>query len=75
MADTRRWVKRIALLLLLLVMFATGWLVAKTGMGSAWDPARLPEVERQFAEQMRNAAMVGRFTIAGREERAGTADR
>ena len=58
-----------------LVIFAAGWVVAKTGMGSAMDPATLPDVERAFAEQMNGAALVGRFTIAGREDRAATPDR
>ena len=56
-------------------MFAAGWVVAKTGMGAAMDPATLPEVERRFVEQMRGAALVGRFTIRGREDRAATPDR
>ncbi len=59
----------------LLVVFAAGWLVAKTGMGCAIDPATLPAVEREFAEKMNGAALVGRFTIRGREDRAATPDR
>lgn len=67
---------RTALLALaFLVIFAAGWVVARTGMGSAIDPATLPDVERAFAEQMNGAALVGRFTIAGREDRAATPDR
>ncbi len=67
---------RTALLALaFLVIFAAGWVVARTGMGSAIDPATLPDVERASAEQMNGAALVGRFTIAGREDRAATPDR
>lgn len=75
MARGGRWPKRLSLVVLLLVVFAAGWLVAKTGMGSAMDPATLPVVEQQFIDKMRGAAMVGRFTIAGREDRAATPDR
>jgi hypothetical protein len=75
MANTKRLFGLVALVLLLLVTFAAGWIVAKTGMGSAMDPATLPELERQFTEQMRGAAMVGSFTIAGREDRPARPDR
>jgi hypothetical protein len=75
MAQGRQWLKRVALLVLILIVFAAGWLVAKTGMGSAIDPASLPNVERQFIEKMEGAALVGRFTIAGREDRQTLPDR
>ena len=70
MAAWKRWLGAAAVIVLLLIMFATGWVVAKTGIGAAMDPASLPEVERRFVEQMRGAALVGRFTIRGREDRA-----
>jgi hypothetical protein len=75
MAQGGSWLKRSALVVLLLVVFAAGWLMAKTGMGSAIDPATLPAVEREFVEKMNGAALVGRFTIRGREDRAATPDR
>ena len=59
-----RWLKRLALVVLLLVVFAAGWLMARTGMGSAIDPATLPAVEREFVEKMNGAALVGRFTMS-----------
>jgi hypothetical protein len=66
---------KIALLLLVLVLtFGAGWLTAKLGIGSAVDPASLTDLERQFTDQMKNASLVGKFTIAGSEDRA-TADR
>lgn len=52
---------------LMLLAFAAGWFVARTGIGSAVDPASLTELERQFAERMTDAALVGQFTVAGRE--------
>ena len=67
--------RALLVLLLLLVAFGGGWIVAKTGMGEAMDPAGLPAVERAFVERMNGAALVGRFTIAGREDRVATPDR
>jgi len=63
------------LLVLLVAVFAAGWLMAKTGMGSKFDPGTLPEVERQFVEKMNGAALVGRFTVSGREDRPAQTDR
>jgi hypothetical protein len=65
----------ILVLLVIILAFGAGWVVAKTGMGEAMDPSRLPAVERAFIESMNGAALVGRFTIAGREDRAATPDR
>ena len=75
MASSRRFLSAIAVLVLLVLAFGGGWLFAKTGMGAAMDPSTLPEVERKFVEQMQGAALVGRFTIRGREDRAATPDR
>ena len=60
---------------LLLMMFAAGWITAKTGMGSVVDPASLSDLERRFTERMRGVALVGRFTDAGREDQPGRPDR
>ena len=75
MAQSRTWVRTFLLAIAFLVIFAAGWVVARTGMGSAMDPSTLPAVERDFAEKMNGAALVGRFTLAGREDRAATPDR
>lgn len=75
MARTRRVIGWTLVLLLLVLAFGAGWVVAKTGMGEAMDPATLPEVERKFVDEMRGAALVGRFTIRGREDRSATPDR
>jgi hypothetical protein len=61
-------------LILLVLAFAAGWVVSTTGMATRIDPATLPTLERQFAERMRNVRLVGRFTMAGREDRAPAAD-
>jgi hypothetical protein len=75
MTGTRRLLRTVALLVVLFVAFAAGWLVARTGVGRAIDPATLPEIERQFVAQMQGAALVGRFTLTGREDRGTIADR
>ena len=60
---------------LLAVMFAAGWLVAKSGVGQAVDPTSLTDLERDFAERMQNVALVGHFTIDGREDMGGRPER
>jgi len=65
----------VSVLLLVLVTFAAGWVVAKAGIGSARDPSTLPALERQFAERMQASVMTGFFTVAGRENRALRPDR
>ena len=49
----------VSILLLLLVTFSAGWVVAKAGIGSARDPSTLPVLERQFAERMEKSVMTG----------------
>jgi hypothetical protein len=61
--------------LLMVIMFAVGWVVAKTGMGSAVDPASLTDLERQFTERMSGSSLVGSFTIDGREDRPARPER
>ncbi len=56
-------------------MFGAGWLTGAARIGSTLDPASLPELERQFAERMRGSVLVGKFTIAGREDREASPDR
>jgi len=75
MAITTRLARLVVIVVLMLVMFGAGWIVAKTGIGSAVDPASLTQLERQFTEQMKGAALVGQFTVAGREDSAGRPDR
>lgn len=67
MAHSWRWFRFVAGTLVLLLTFATGWITAKVGIGSAIDTATLPEREREFADRMRGVAMVGHFTLDGRE--------
>ena len=75
MAQAQRFIRLAVTVLLLLVMFAAGWLVAKTGVGSRVDRASLSDLERQFTDRMKGVALVGRFTIAGREDRQASPDR
>src|SRR5687767_15646945 len=60
---------------LLLAIFAGGWLAGRLGIGSVVDPASLTDLERQFTERMRDVTMVGSFTVAGREDPAPRPDR
>jgi hypothetical protein len=67
---------KLALLLtLVFVAFASGWVVAKTGLGAAVDETSLTDLERDFTERMRGASLVGRFTVTGRSERPASPDR
>ena len=75
MTSIKRLGGLVVVVLLMLVMFAAGWLVATLRIGRAVDPASLSTLERQFTEQMKGAAMVGRFTVAGREDRQANPDR
>ena len=75
MRNMTRWFGIGAVLLALPVTFLIGWLVAKTGIGSTMGLESLPELERQFAQRMREVSLVGRFTIAGREDEPARPDR
>jgi hypothetical protein len=63
----KRFVGLAIILVLMLAVFGAGWTVGKMGIGSAVAPASLTDLERQFTVQMKDAALVGQFTIAGRE--------
>lgn len=75
MAKWRKVMPVLGLLLALAAAFAAGWLLGFARMGAAIDPVSLPAVERQFIEKMNGAAMVGHFTVRGRELRDGPPDR
>src|SRR5687767_2070300 len=75
MALVRRTLMVVAIAFVALSLFSGGWLAGRTGIGAVVDPSSLTEVERQFADRMRNVAMVGTFTIAGRESRTPEPDR
>jgi hypothetical protein len=71
----RRASRFLVVLLLMLAMLALGWIAGKTRMGSSVDRASMSELERQFADRMRGVALVGYFTVAGREDRGTRPDR
>jgi hypothetical protein len=75
MSTARRVSGLVIGLLVLVVVFAGGYLAGRTGAGSVVDPASLPAAERQFVERMAGASLVGRFTIAGREDRPARPER
>ena len=71
----RRWGRCLVALLAVLFVFALGWAVGTFRIGRAVPRASLTELERQFTDQMHGATLVGRFTIAGREDRPASPDR
>jgi hypothetical protein len=71
----RRLLRLLALAVLAFALFAGGWLTGRLGIGSVVDPASLSDAERQFADRMRNVALVGTFTVAGRDDRPPSPDR
>jgi hypothetical protein len=75
MALVRRVLGMVTVVVLLLAIFGSGWLVGRLGIGSAVNPASLTDLERQFTERMRDVALVGSFTVTGREDRAPRPDR
>ena len=56
-----------SVILLLVIAYAGGWVVARSGMGQGVAPASLTDLEREFAERMQNVTLVGSFTVEGRE--------
>jgi hypothetical protein len=75
MALVRRVLGVALVVVVIAAIFGGGWLVGRTGIGSVVNPASLTDLERQFSERMRDTALVGTFTIAGREDRTPREDR
>jgi hypothetical protein len=75
MAEGRWWGRLIVGLFIVLLVFALGWSVGALGVGRGVPRASLTELERQFTDRMHGATLVGRFTIAGREDRPASPDR
>ena len=71
----RRLLLGVVAALILAASFVVGWLTGRTGIGAAVAESSLTDVERQFTERMRGSALVGHFTVAGREDRGSMADR
>jgi hypothetical protein len=74
MTTVRRVLRLVLIVVVALILFAGGWLAGRTGIGSVVDPASLTDAERQFSERMKNVALVGTFSVAGREGRASNPD-
>jgi len=67
MAVVRRVVGFVAAVLVLILVFGSGWVTGRFGIGdAAVDPASQTDVERQFTERMKNVTLRGTFTIDGR---------
>ena len=58
-----------------LVLFGGGWILGRLGIGAAVDPVSMTDLERQFAERMRNVTMVGSSTGADPEDRTPRSER
>ena len=71
----RRLVKLVVIVVLAIVLFVSGWISGRLGIGPVADAASLTDAERQFADRMRNVNMVGTFTVWGREDRVPRTDR
>ena len=69
MGLVRRTFGFMAIAVLLVLAFAGGWIVGFVRVGATYDTASLTDVERQFAERMRDVSLVGTFTVFGRETR------
>lgn len=70
-----RLFRLVATLVLMVVIFTLGWVVAKARFGSTIDSASVSDLERTFIERMSNVALVGHFTVTGREDRPASPDR
>ena len=75
MTTVRRVLSLVLVAVAALILFAGGWLVGRLGIGSVVDPASLTDAERQFSERMKNVALVGTFSVDGREGRSRVPDR
>ena len=75
MALVRRTVGGAIVAVVLLADFGGGWLVGRLGIGAVVDRASLTDLERQFADRMRDVSLVGSFTVDGREGRTPREDR
>lgn len=65
MTTARRLVLGLAVLVLLLVAFAGGWLSGRMGIGSAVPLESLDARERAFVDRMRGVTLDGVFTVDG----------
>jgi hypothetical protein len=70
-----KWTRLVFALLLILVVFGAGWLAGTVGIGRRISPASLTDLERRFTDRMKGAALVGQFTIVGREDRPASPER
>jgi len=65
----RRVVGAVVVVLVALALFGGGWVTGRLGIGRVVAPESLTEAERAFVDRMRNVALVGTFSVAGREGR------
>ena len=75
MAAGRTFRRLLLALLTIIIVFALGWTAGRLGIGRRVPRESLSDLEREFTDRLRGAALVGRFTIAGREDRPASPDR
>jgi hypothetical protein len=63
----RRGIGILAVLGLVLLAFAAGWVAGWLRLGTAVDAASLSDAERRFSESLRDVALVGTFTVDGQD--------
>jgi len=75
MSIAGRGLRLVGLLILLILIFGTGWLTGRAGLGASVPRASLSELERRFADQLTGSALVGQFSVTGREDRPANPER
>src|SRR5262245_46835986 len=75
MMPVRRILGAVVVVIVLIVVFAGGWIAGRTGIGTVVDADSLTDAERQFVARMTNVSLVGTFNVKGREDRTPRPDR
>lgn len=66
----RRMLRVVAIAVAAIMILGAGWVFGRMGIGRVVEPDSLTDVERAFADRMRNVALVGTFSVGSREGRS-----